>query len=183
MTLNPFKLYDKAVRAVPSIKYALGVAGVVAAGAMAVAVSKDDPKLAVLSFVAVILGMCLLLAFAAVANALGRWPGIVLVWSVTIVFVCMLIMTLSALAIGKPANWARLIGVREDNPPAAQVEGLSAASASSASASSSGNCAPAMANVSVGGSMNTSLDCSSAASTSASAPANTSSPSASEANP
>ena len=188
MTLNPFTLYNKAARAVPSIKYALGVAGMVAAGAMALAVSKGNPKVATLSFVAVLIGMCLLVVFAAAANAVGRWPGIILVWAVTILFVCMLIVTVTALAFGLPGNWAKVIGVVGDNPtksasgvkkkggadevagddgakatPATQPSTFPVLTSQSAAASTSGNCAPAFAGVSVGGSMSNTFNCPSSA--------------------
>lgn len=188
LAFNPITLYNKAVRAVPSVKYALGVAGIVAAGAMALAVSKGNAKVAILSFVAVMIGMCLLVVFAAAANKMGRWPGFVLLWSVTILFVCMLTMTVTALAFGAPGNWAKLIGAVADNPTQSSKDskqgnasdaGKTAKSApppiplsGPASASTTGKCAPAFAGVSVGGNMSNTINCpsteASATSTSAS---------------
>lgn len=168
MTLNPFTLYTKAVRAVPSVKYALGVAGIVAAGAMALALFNGNSKVAILSFVAVLLGMCLLVVFAAAANTVGRWPGFLLIWSVTILFVSMLVMTVTALAFGLPSNWAKLIGAMDERPtppPEKLTE-------RNASVSTTEKCAPAFVGVSVGGSMSNTFNCSSAA---ASAPSTSSS--------
>ena len=186
MTLNPFTLYTKAVRAVPSVKYALGVAGIVAAGAMALALFNGNSKVAILSFVAVMLGMCLLVVFAAAANTVGRWPGILLIWSVTILFVSMLLMTVTALAFGSPGNWAKLIGavdVKPTEPPGPNFgnAGKSPTSApivssppraGNASASTTGKCAPAFAGVSVGGNMSNTFNC---ASSEAAAPSTSSS--------
>src|SRR5262245_44046280 len=112
MTLNPMAVYDKAVKAVPSVKWAMAVAGVVAAGAIALMVANEDPRKAFFLFLAVAAGMLLMMIIS------GDFPGprAVLVWTITVCFVVCLIFTITAYAIGCPANWAELVGARPNCP-------------------------------------------------------------------
>lgn len=112
MELSPLAVYEKAVKAVPSLKYALGVAGVVAAATIALNLSNQDPRRAVLGFIFVLAGMYLLLIFASAGKDgdILRGPVILVVWALTILFVLALVLTLSAFATGIPSTLAKLVG-------------------------------------------------------------------------
>lgn len=112
MELSPFDVYKKAVVAVPSLKYALGVAGVVAAAMIAYNLSSNDPRKAILGFIFVLAGMYLLLIFASIGKVgeIVRGPVIAIVWAVTIFFIACLVLTLTAYTFGWPAEVAKLVG-------------------------------------------------------------------------
>jgi len=112
MELSPFGVYKKAVVAVPSLKYALGVAGVVAAAMIAYNLSSNDPRKAIIGFIFVLAGMYLLLIFASVGKAgeILRGPVIAMVWAVTVFFITCLVLTLSAYTFGWPAEVAKIVG-------------------------------------------------------------------------
>ncbi|WP_144411636.1 hypothetical protein [Azotobacter chroococcum] len=112
MNLNPLFIYMKAVDAVPSIKYALGVAGVIEAAMIAYNLTNEDPKKAILGFIFVLVGMYLLLIFASIGKVddIIRGPVIIVVWALTVLFISCLVLTLSAHTVGMPCGWARLVG-------------------------------------------------------------------------
>lgn len=109
---SPMNVYREAVRAVPSVKYAMGVAGVVAAGIIAYNLAHEDPKKAILAFVFGLAGMYLLLVFASVRkdSVVVRGPVTLTIWGLTAMFLATLALTLSAYAFGLPEPWARLVG-------------------------------------------------------------------------
>lgn len=98
MELGPLAVYSKAVAADPSIKYALAVAGVVAAAMIAYNLPSEDPKRAILGFIFALAGMYLLLIFASIGKVgdIIRGPVIVVVWALTVLFIASLTLTLSA---------------------------------------------------------------------------------------
>lgn len=112
MELSPIAVYAKAVKAIPSLKYALGVAGVVAAATIALNLSNQDPRRAVLGFIFVLAGMYLLLIFASIGEFVKiiRGPVILVVWALTILFLLTLFLTLSAFALGVPSTLAKFVG-------------------------------------------------------------------------
>jgi hypothetical protein len=112
MDLTPMMLYDKAAKAVPSLKYALAVAGVVAMGMIAYQLANQDPKKAILTFVFVLAGMYLLLIFAGAAAGKidARGPVQFLLWALTILFIAFLTICLIAFSIGKPEAIAKWLG-------------------------------------------------------------------------
>jgi hypothetical protein len=123
-----WKIYETAVRAVPSVRIAMGVAGVVAVGAIVMMVANENPQKAAISFLLVISGMLILLIVAGTFSG----PRIVLVWTVTIAFVACALMTLTAYAFGCPRNWAEFVGARPDCPwPRAELHHFSMMSARS----------------------------------------------------
>lgn len=141
MELNPWTVYNKAVSGLPSLRYGLGVAGVVAAATIAFNLASNDPRKAVLAFVFVLAGMYLLLIFANIGKKLLgdiiRGPAAVLIWTVTLVFNACLILTLTAFAIGWPAGWAELVGAtpKQLRVASATSSGPEAASAPALAAS------------------------------------------------
>ena len=87
--MNPPNILRKAIKLVPAVKYALGVAGIVAAVAIIIGFAVDL-HVAVVGGLLVFLGMAVLLLFAKVAGLPAtkfRGPGLVLIWSVTLLVV------------------------------------------------------------------------------------------------
>lgn len=125
MELSPLSLYKQAVAGVPSIKYALAVAGVIAMAMVSYNMSSQDPRKAILGFVFVLAGMYLLLIFASAAasGAIGAGPVITLVWAVTILFIIFLALSLSAFALGWPARLAEAYGVSPHDARKAETTG------------------------------------------------------------
>lgn len=156
MELSPIAVYDKAVEGVPSIKYAMAVAAVVAAATIAYNLSSEDPRRAVMAFVFMLAGMYLLLIFASSVRNLikvSRGPVIFVVWALTILFISSLFLTLAAYAIGTPCGWAKLVGaacaeVRETSAQGSNqhsAAGVSAAGDSQVRPQAAQSSVPAMA--------------------------------------
>ena len=112
MELTPMAVYSKAAKAVPSLKYALAVAGVVAAGIIALNLSNQDPRRAILAFIFVLAGMYLVLIFASIGKVgeIIRGPVVFVVWALTILFIAFLVLALSAFAFGVPQTLAKALG-------------------------------------------------------------------------
>lgn len=86
---GPLAILREAVRAVPSLKYALGVAGIVSVVAL-VASFQLDFRAAVTGFVFVVAGMAIIVVFARVAQMAPRHlfvPAITVLWAMTLLFV------------------------------------------------------------------------------------------------
>lgn len=91
-------LLQSAIKAVPSLKYALGVAGVAAAASILIAFL-GGVKAGLAGVVLMVLLMTLLVVFASAANegTIGKWPAQVLIWfSLFLVIACTPIGLLSA---------------------------------------------------------------------------------------
>jgi hypothetical protein len=144
MELGPFDVYKKALAAVPSLKYALGVAGIVAAAMIAYNLSNNDPRKAVLGFIFVLAGMYLLLIFASIGKVgdIVRGPVIAIVWAVTIFFIACLVLTLTAYTFGWPAEVAKLVGA---TPAALRVATATGTPTTPAEPSSSTSTQPSIA--------------------------------------
>jgi ABC-type polysaccharide/polyol phosphate export permease len=100
-----------AVKAVPAVRYAVGVAGIMAALALGAAFFKDVAS-AVIGTVAMIILMVLLRVFAAMAatpNHQLKWPAIVLTWTVMVLFILGAGTIFSSVVFGKPRPLSELI--------------------------------------------------------------------------
>lgn len=130
MELSPLSVYRKGVQAVPAIRYALGVAGVIAAAMIAYNLSNSDPRKAILAFIFALAGMYLLLMFASIANLKDSFKGptTLIVWALAILFIASLFATFSSYAFGWPEGWAELVGAT----PASARQTRSVAKATSA---------------------------------------------------
>lgn len=81
--MNPFELLKEAIRAVPAVRYALGISGVIAAIAL-VAALRVDLRIAVFGTIIMIVLMVLLVVFARLSVAAPPVfivPIVILVWS------------------------------------------------------------------------------------------------------
>lgn len=118
MAFNPVTILTQATSAIPSLRYGLGVAGVVSAGLIALGVANDRPQFAILTFVFVLAGMFLLAIFVLAAKhvtgAMLTLQIQVIIWALTLVFVGLIIAFFTAFVFGKPETLAKLISV----PPA-----------------------------------------------------------------
>jgi hypothetical protein len=114
-SLSPMEILNAARKAVPAVDYALGVAGVAAAGAIVIALIGRGQAAAII-LGAVFVAMLLLFAFSRLVAAQNRSivnAGIFLLWASITFFVVFLIFTTTAVAIQWPIPWARVLGVYE----------------------------------------------------------------------
>ena len=113
--LSPLNLLNAARQAVPAVDYALGAAGVAAAGALIVGFLGYG-RTGVIVFAGTLIAMVLLLVFARLAAARTRaitLAGEVLLWAVISFFCAFLGFTVTAFSFQWPSPWARFIGVIE----------------------------------------------------------------------
>lgn len=104
MELSPFRILKEAIKAVPAVKYALGVAGVASVIAI-VAGFKVDYRIAVFGTIIMIALMLLLLVFSNAASPKNkrslRLPSLVLTWS----FLLLIIFSTTLLATSFFFSW------------------------------------------------------------------------------
>lgn len=114
VSLSPLAIIDKAIKEVPAVKYALGVAGVSAAVAIITfLIGKSTTSIFMLG--AVFIGMILLFLFSTLINspsASNQIAGYFLIWAVLLFFITFLIFTITAIAKGWPCNWAELLNTK-----------------------------------------------------------------------
>jgi hypothetical protein len=105
------QLLREAAGAVPAVRYALGVAGVLAALALGSTLFRS-PQAATFGALTMFILMVLMLVFAA-ASALGdetfRLPALVMTWAILILFIASAAMTLSAIFFDMPKPLTVLI--------------------------------------------------------------------------
>jgi hypothetical protein len=109
------RVLEAARTAVPAVNYALGAAGIAAAGAI-VTFFIGETKAAAIIFGAMIVAMVLLFAFSRLIvakSAAATNAGIVLLWAVTIFFCVFLVFTTTAVAFGWPLTWASVLGLQQ----------------------------------------------------------------------
>jgi len=112
--LEPWRILQAARRAVPAVDYALGAAGVAAAGAIvSYMIGKD--KASIIIFGGMLVAMVLLFVFARLVVARGTaatYAGVVLLWAVIVFFCIFLFFTATAFAFGWPSAMADFLGLR-----------------------------------------------------------------------
>jgi Concanavalin A-like lectin/glucanases superfamily len=109
-------IINAARQAVPAVDYALGVAGVAAAGAI-IGGLLGYTRVSIIVLGGILVAMILLFAFArlvAAQSASVTLAGVVLLWAVIIFFVCFLVFTVTAVAAQVPLAWAKIIGVADN---------------------------------------------------------------------
>lgn len=112
MEYGPMNVLGPAIREVPSVKYALGVAGIAAAGALITRFLGYD-KASIIILGATFVAMILLYAFSSmVASNIQATtiPGIILLYSVIFFFCIFLTFTITAFAFAWPRPRASFIG-------------------------------------------------------------------------
>jgi putative effector of murein hydrolase LrgA (UPF0299 family) len=119
---NPLQVLNSARQAVPAVNYALGIAGIAAAGAI-VSGFVGQTKAGLIIVALIFIGMVLLFAFAQLAVAKSRsiqLAGACLLWAVLLFFIVFLVFTVTAFAAEWPRPWANFLGIIESGP---NVEG------------------------------------------------------------
>ena len=112
-SFSPLKILDAARRAVPAVDYALGVAGIAAAGAIVTAFLGRG-KVSLVIFGGMIIAMVMLFVFARLVTARSTfitYAGYFLTWAVVLFFATFLFFTATAMAAGWPSIWAGVLGV------------------------------------------------------------------------
>jgi hypothetical protein len=101
------------------VKYAVGIAGIAAAGAL-VSSLIGNSRAAVTVLFLMGSGMVLLFVFARLSRSRSAQvtrAGIVMMWGVVSVFVIFLLFTVSAVAFGWPPHWVRLLQLEQAPAP------------------------------------------------------------------
>lgn len=127
--MQPLKLLREAIKAVPAMRYALGVAGIVAVVAI-VAAFKLDPKVAVFGAIitlGLMVGLVIFARLTKIASAHLLKPVLVMMWSFLVLIIAQATLLFSAVSFRQPkalADW--LFPIPLTNGPSA---GLSPADA------------------------------------------------------
>lgn len=122
-SVNPWQVLNAARKAVPAVNYALGVAGVGAAGAF-VNLFLGPTKASVVVLALVFIGMLLLFVFAQLVGAKSasvHTAGVALLWAVLLFFIAFLIFTVTAFASEWPTPWARFLGISSASASSSEV--------------------------------------------------------------
>lgn len=117
-SFSPWKVLMAAREAVPAVDYALGTAGIAAAGSIVTAFLGKG-KVSIIIFGAMLVAMVLLFVFArlvASTSPMITYAGYFLTWAVVLFFVTFLVFTATAMAIGQPTIWAGVLGVGKPSP-------------------------------------------------------------------
>jgi len=112
-TLNPIKILNAAQRAVPVVKFGLGVAGVAAAGSLVIGLLGYG-RVTVLTLGGMFVAMVLLFLFSKMVGAKDRTTqilGQVLATAVTIFVCAFLLFTITAFATRWPEPWVQFLGI------------------------------------------------------------------------
>jgi hypothetical protein len=116
-SLSPIGVLNAALRAVPALKYALGVAAIALLGAFVIGVL-GDVRAAIIIIGAMFVGMLLLFVFARLTvseSSAITSAGVFLLW-VTILFFCaFLILITTAVSVGWPPTIVKIVHGQE--PP------------------------------------------------------------------
>ncbi len=113
LILSPIGVYRLGVKAVPALKYALGVAGVIAAGVIALSVAKNNIITAIQLFLFVFVGalLVLMLAHAAARRGVVTGPASLILWGIAVLFLVAIMACMSAVGFGWPPLLAELLNV------------------------------------------------------------------------
>jgi hypothetical protein len=125
-SLSPMEILNAARRAVPAVDYALGAAGVAAAGAIVIGLLGKG-RASIIIVGGMLVAMMLLFVFArlvssqnpAITNA-----GVVLLWVITLFFSTFLVFTTTAVAFEWPSAWAAVLGLERRTPSESPMQRL-----------------------------------------------------------
>jgi len=116
---SPTSILKQAIRAVPAVKYALGVGGIVAVIAIIVGGFKIDLKVAVLGSVIMFVLMTILVIFARLASAASvnfYLPMMVFTWFSLVLTMATALALFTSVFAGWPLDIRSLVAVRKDDP-------------------------------------------------------------------
>jgi TIR domain len=112
---RPLEILNAAISAVPSVKYALGTAGIAAAAAIMSSFVGGYSRISIISIGLVIIGMFVLFLFSVLitsGSGAAKYAGIALMWAVTVFVIAFMVFTTTAVATGYPCNWAEFLTLR-----------------------------------------------------------------------
>jgi hypothetical protein len=107
---DPLAVLKEAIKAVPAVRYALGVVGIAAAASL-IRAYFSSTRIAIYATLAVLGLMILLWAFAQLARLPEKWlkyPSLVVAWSLLGAFACMPILLVSSVFFDKPKPFVEL---------------------------------------------------------------------------
>jgi hypothetical protein len=116
---SPMNVLKAAIKAVPAVKYALGIAGISAAGAIVVSFLGSG-RGAVIVLGGLLVAMVLLFVFArliAAQNGSIVIAALVLMWMVLVFFGIFLAFTVTAVAFRVPVAWAEILDIADPARP------------------------------------------------------------------
>ena len=120
----PFTVLREAIRAVPAVRYALGVGGIVSAVAVIFSF-KIDARVAFVSAVVMLLLMTILVVFARLSSLPGNKlaaPALVFTWFALILFMAVSAALFSSVFFEKPLRLSRWLTAEPLPPPALAIE-------------------------------------------------------------
>ena len=104
--MNPYKILQEAIKAVPAVKYALGVAGIVAAISIITAFG-IDLRIAALGTIVMFVLMVILVVFAKLSTTAPRHflvPILVMMWSFLVVMIATTALLFSSVFFKQPLD-------------------------------------------------------------------------------
>jgi hypothetical protein len=110
---DPLSILREAIRAVPSVSFALGIAGVAAAAAIVTTLTRGYSGITIIAVSLVFVGMFVLFLFSMLVRSKSpaiHYAGMVLMWAVTLFIIIFMGFTTTAAAGGWPCNWAQFLG-------------------------------------------------------------------------
>jgi hypothetical protein len=113
--LNPFEILKLAIKAVPAVKYALAVGGIVAV-IVIVAGWKIDFRIAVFGVVIMLVLMTAVVLFAHLAKesaSVFRAPAVVFMWFSVILTMASALAVFLSVFVGWPADWRGLVSAQK----------------------------------------------------------------------
>ena len=114
MPLNPLEVFREAIRAVPAVKYALGVAGLLSVVAITKAFGLNAPTAVAGTIITLVLMVALLVFARLTANPRGyfKWPALIFMWASLV----LVLATASLLFLSAFFRWP--IDIFHDTTPA-----------------------------------------------------------------
>lgn len=122
-SLSPLEVLNQARKAVPALDYALGAAGLAAAGAIATGFLGNTRGAVIIGGV-ILIAMVLIYTFARLAaskSAATTRAGLTMMWMVIVFFGCFLAFTVTAFAFRQPEPWAEVLGIRTSKGSTAEA--------------------------------------------------------------
>lgn len=125
----PLKVLREAIRAVPAVRYALGISGLLAVIALAFA-SRIGPQVAVLGTLVMMVLMTMLVIFARLTTLAKKkiaFPALIFTWFVLIQVIATATVLFSSVFFGKPVDlkhWVVVTADAQEPAPIPPVEAL-----------------------------------------------------------
>ncbi len=135
-SLNPLDVLSRATQAVPSVRYALGIAGVAAAAAIVTTLTQGYTRVTIIAVALLLLAMFVLYLFSLLVTSHStsiHAAGVVLLWAIVLFVITFMGFTATAAAMGWPCNWAEFLRFHSScdqptsQPPPSHANGVAPA--------------------------------------------------------